>query len=115
MSFKGSDIDRIVVFANGKQVRSVKFGKMGKDEVRTMRFNGDAYGVWSFVAYDKYGARPFTKSYSFYPRVRTFRRAPNGSYLIGFLPGSARNSLDRFFYVGGSSRAKNPDAVVSKF
>jgi hypothetical protein len=115
MAFKGGDIDRVVVYANGKQVRTVKFGKRGSDGVRTVRFNGDAYGVWSFVAYDKYGARPFTKSYSFYPRARTFQRSPNGTYLIGFLPGSARNSLDRFFYVGGSGRATNRDPVVSKF
>jgi hypothetical protein len=115
MSFKGSDIDRVVVFANGKQVRVMRFGKTGMDDTRTHRFNGDAYGVWSFVAYDKYGARPYVKSYSFYPRVRNFRQAPNGTYQIGFLPGSGRNSLDRFFYVGGSGRPNSRDPVVSKF
>jgi hypothetical protein len=115
MSFKGSDVDRIVVFANGKQVRVVRFGKVGADDSRTVRFNGDAYGVWSFVAYDRYGARPYTKSYSFYPRVMNFRQTPNGTYQIAFLPGSARNSLDRFFYAGGSGRPVSRDAVVSKF
>lgn len=115
MSFKGADVDRVVVFANGKQVRVVRFGKMGADDARTMRFNGDAYGVWSFVAYDKYGARPFTKSYSFYPRVRNFRQLSNGTYQIAFLPGSARNSLDRFFYAGGSGRPVSHDAAFSKF
>ncbi len=114
-SVQGTDIDKIVAYANGKIVRTMKLGRLPSGENRTFRFNGDAYGVWTFAAYDRYGVRPFVKSYSFYPRARVFSQSPDGTYQIGFMPGSAPNSLDRFFYVGGSSRPGVRDPMVSRF
>lgn len=116
VSISGSDIERVEVFANGRQVRVMKFpGRGGANEIKKVRVNGDAYGVWSFVAYDRYGGRPYTKSYSFYPRIKTFQQGQDGTYRIAFVPGSARNSLDRFFYAGGSGRRRASDPSISHF
>jgi hypothetical protein len=114
---KGTDIDRIVVYANGKQVRDMRMAQASFSDVRTVTVGGDAYGVWSFVVYDKYGTRPYTKSYSFYPRVRAFSQAPDGTYQIAFMQGSARNSLDRYFFAGASSRPSmtSRDPFIARF
>jgi hypothetical protein len=84
-------------------------------EPRSVRVTGDASGVLTVVAYDSFGARPYSKSYSFYPKVSVFRQERDGSFQIGFLPGSARNSLDRFFLVGASSRRRPSDSTISTF
>jgi len=117
LSVKGSDIDRIVVYANGKQVRDMRIAPASFSDVRTVNVGGDAYGVWSFVVHDKYGTRPYTKSYSFYPRVRAFSQAPDGTYQIAFMQGSARNSLDRYFFAGASSRPSmaSRDPFIARF
>jgi hypothetical protein len=117
LSVKGTDIDRIVVYANGKQVRDMRMAQASFSDVRTVTVGGDAYGVWSFVVYDKYGTRPYTKSYSFYPRVRAFSQAPDGTYQIAFMQGSARNSLDRYFFAGASSRPSmtSRDPFIARF
>jgi len=117
LAVKGTDIDRIVVYVNGKQVRDMRMAQGGVSDVRTVSVAGDAYGVWSFVVYDKYGTRPYTKSYSFYPRIRAFSQAPDGTYQIGFMQGSPRNSLDRYFFAGASSRPSmtSRDPFIARF
>jgi hypothetical protein len=71
--------------------------------------------VWTFVAYDRFGARPYWKSYSFYPKVRRFRQGRSGEYVIAFKPNSAPNSLDRFFLVGSSALRQSGDSMISTF
>lgn len=117
LSIKGSDIDHIVVYANGRQVQSVRPSPAAFADVRSIRVAGDAYGVWSFVVYDKYGTRPYTKSYSFYPRVRAFSQSADGTYQIAFMQGSARNSLDRYFFAGASTRPSmtSRDPFIARF
>ncbi len=117
LSVKGSDIDHIVVYANGRQVQDLRPSLATSSDVRSLRVGGDAYGVWSFVVHDKYGTRPYTKSYSFYPRVRAFSQAADGTYQIAFLQGSARNSLDRYFFAGASSRPSmtSRDPFIARF
>jgi hypothetical protein len=111
----GSDVDRVVVYANGKVVRSARMTKARSRESRSIRIQGESQGVVTVVVHDLYGSRPFSKSYSFYPRASVFRQDDRGAYQIGFLPGSARNSLDKFFLVGGSGRPTNRDPVISRF
>lgn len=117
LSVKGTDIERIVVYSNGRQVRDMRMAPASFSDVRTLNISGDAYGVWSFVVHDKYGTRPYTKSYSFYPRVRAFSQAPDGTYQIAFMQGSARNSLDRYFFAGASSRPSmtSRDPLIARF
>jgi hypothetical protein len=115
LSVRGTDISRLVVYSNGKVVRSVNNLRRGQNQQRPLRFNGDAYGVWTVVAHDSFGAKPFSKSYSFYPRASVFRQSRNGEYEIGFLPGSARNSLDKFFFIGESGRGSARDGMISRF
>jgi hypothetical protein len=111
----GSDVDRVVVYSNGKILRSVRMTKARSREPRSIRIQGEGPGVVTVVTHDMYGGRPFSKSYSFYPKASVFRQNERGVYQIGFLPGSARNSLDRFFFVGGSGRPTNRDPVISQF
>lgn len=114
-SVVGSDIQKVVAYSNGKMIRSMKLGRAQIGEPRTVRIQGDASGVWTLVAYDSFGARPYSKSYSFYPKASVFRKGRDGSFQIGFLPGSGRNSLDRFFLVGASTRRQPSDSIISTF
>jgi hypothetical protein len=111
----GSDVERVVIYSNGRVLRSMRMPKGRASEPRPIRIQGEAQGVITVVAHDAYGARPFSKSYAFYPRVRVFEQNERGEYQIGFRPGSARNSLDKFFLVGGSGRPTVRDPVISKF
>lgn len=111
----GSDVQKIVAYSNGKLVRSMKLTKPQLGEQRSVKIQGDATGVWTFVAYDSFGARPYSKSYSFYPKATIFRQERDGTFQIGFLPGSGRNSLDRFFLVGASGRRRSSDSSISTF
>lgn len=115
LSFRGTDIERVMVYANGRKVSEMPGPRSAADNQRSIRVNGDAHGVWTFVAYDRFGARPYWKSYSFYPKVRRFRQARDGQYMIGFKQNSAPNSLDRFFLVGSSALRQNTDSMVSTF
>jgi hypothetical protein len=111
----GTDIERVVVYSNGRILRTVRISKARSREPRSIRIQGASQGVISVVVHDLYGGRPFSKSYSFYPKATVFRQDDQGVYQIGFLPGSARNSLDKFFFVGGSGRPTNRDPVISQF
>lgn len=115
LGFQGSDIEKIVVFANGRKISQAAGPRSSDDDHRSIRVSGDAHGVWTFVAYDRFGGRPYWKSYSFYPRVTRFRQNRNGEYMVAFRPNSAPNSLDRFFLVGSSVLSQNSDSMVSKF
>jgi hypothetical protein len=114
-SVLGTDVQKVAVYSNGKMVRTYQINRPVLGEPRTVKITGDASGVLTVVAYDSFGARPYSKSYSFYPKVSVFRQERDGSFQIGFLPGSARNSLDRFFLVGASSRKRSSDSVISTF
>jgi hypothetical protein len=114
-SVVGSDIQKVVAYADGKVARSVKFSRAQSGDSRVFKINGDAAGVWTVVAYDSFGARPYSKSYSFYPKARVFQQQRDGSFRIAFLPGSGRNSLDRFFLVGVTARHRPSDSVISTF
>ena len=114
-SVLGTDVQKIVAYSNGKMVRSIKMTRAQLGEQRSVKIKGDATGVWTLVAYDSFGARPYSKSYSFYPKVSVFRQERDGTFQIGFLPGSARNSLDRFFLVGASGRRRASDSTLSTF
>jgi hypothetical protein len=111
----GSDVDRLMVYSNGRLVRTIRIPQSRASGPRPVRIQGNAYESLMVVAQDAFGARPFAKNYAFYPRVQVFRQSLNGTYEIGFLPGSARNSLDRFFFVGGTGRAQNRDPLISTF
>lgn len=118
VNVRTSDISKLDVYSNGKLVRSHPIRLAPGNQPRRIRLSGDAYGVWTIIAHDRYGEQPVSKSYSFYPRVTIFPRDDAGSYQIGFLPGSAAHSLDRFFLVGSSvsKRAIRPDdPMVSIF
>lgn len=115
LGFQGTDIEKIVVFANGRKVSEMAGPRNPGENHRGLRVGGDAHGVWTFVAYDRFGGRPYWKSYSFYPRVLRFRQNRNGEYVIGFKPNSAPNSLDRFFLVGSSRLRQNSDSMISTF
>ena len=104
IAIKGTDVETVTVFHHGQPIREVKLGRPDAQGYRIFRINGDAQGPWAFQAHDKFGAQPMMKVYSFYPRVRRFRRLEDGSYDIGFLPRSARNSLDKYFAVAISSQ-----------
>lgn len=116
MSVFSSDVQKVVVFANGKMINSYNLAYGSPGEPRSVRIDGEASGVWTFVAYDTFGARPYSKSYSFYPKASVFRQDSEGKFQIAFLPGSARNSLDRFFLVGTSARKQlQSDASFTMF
>jgi hypothetical protein len=115
LGFKGTDVEKVMVYANGRKITEAQGPRNADDINRAVRVGGDAHGVWTFVAYDRFGARPFWKSYSFYPRVRRFRQNRNGEYMIGFKPNSAPNSLDRFFLVGSSVLRQSGDSMISTF
>lgn len=104
LAIKGTDVETVTVFHHGQPIREVKLGRPDAQGYRVFRINGDAQGQWAFQAHDKFGAQPMMKVYSFYPRVRRFRRLDDGTYDIGFLPRSARNSLDKYFAVAISSQ-----------
>jgi hypothetical protein len=115
LSFRGTDIEKVMVYANGRKISEMPGPRSASDNRRSIRVNGDAHGVWTFVAYDRFGARPYWKSYSFYPKVRRFRQGRTGEYMIAFKQNSAPNSLDRFFLVGSSALRQNTDSMVSTF
>jgi hypothetical protein len=104
IAVKGTDVEAVTVFHHGQPIREVKLGRPDGQGYRMFKINGDAQGQWAFQAHDKFGAQPMMKVYSFYPRVRRFRRLEDGSYDIGFLPRSARNSLDKYFAVAISAQ-----------
>lgn len=115
LSFRGTDIERVMVYANGRKISEMGGPRNPSDNRRSIRVHGDAHGVWTFVAYDRFGARPYWKSYSFYPKVRRFRQSRDGQYMIGFKPNSAPNSLDRYFLVGSSALRQSGDSMISTF
>lgn len=118
VSILTSDISKLDIYSNGKLVRSYPVNLSPGGQPRIIRLIGDAYGVWTIIAHDRYGEQPVSKSYSFYPRVTVFPQDSAGNYQIGFLPGSAANSLDRFFLIGSSvsKRAiRSEDPMVSIF
>ena len=115
LAFRGTDIEKVMVYANGRKISEMAGPRTASDNRRSVRVSGDAHGVWTFVAYDRFGARPYWKSYSFYPKVRRFRQSRDGQFMIGFKPNSAPNSLDRFFLVGSSALRQNTDSMVSTF
>ncbi len=111
-----SDVSTIRVMNNGQIVRDIKLGRPDSNGDRFVRVAGDATGVWSFIAFDKYGARPYSKSYAFYPRVQGFPQGLGGVYDIAFEPGSARNSLDKFFLIGSSGGGRRTsDPMIAQF
>ena len=115
LSFRGTDIEKVMVYANGRKISEMPGPRSASDNQRSIRVSGDAHGVWTFVAYDRFGARPYWKSYSFYPKVRRFRQGRNGEYMVSFKPNSAPNSLDRFCLVGSSALRQKMDSMVSTF
>jgi hypothetical protein len=114
-SVYGSDVEQMAIYSNGRLLKTVKVGNSVGNRERTVSFSGDARGVVTVIAHDAYGASPYSKNYVFSPRVKVFRRDNNGVYKIGFLPGSAQDSLDRFFYVGGTKRVSTSDAMIAQF
>jgi hypothetical protein len=117
VAVQGSDVQSISVYQAGKVMRDVKPPRADASGFRVFKVRGDATGVWSFVINDKYGAPAYRKSYAFYPRVYNFRQKRDGTFDVAFAPGSASNSLDRFFFVGagGGSLGSSSDSVMSKF
>jgi hypothetical protein len=116
ITVRGTDVEKIELFNNGKKISETGGARVGSDGLKAVRMRGDANGVWTIVAYDKFGARPYWKSYAFYPKARRFRQEYNGEYLIGFSKNSAPNSLDRFFMVGSSKlRQHSSDSTISMF
>ena len=111
-----SDVSMVRVMNNGQIVREFKLGRADANGDRFVRVSGDASGVWTLLAFDKYGARPYSKSYAFYPRVQAFPQNQTGLYEIAFEPGSARNSLDKFFFIGSSGGGrKTSDPMIAQF
>ena len=115
LSVASSDVEKIVAYSNGKPVKTYTLRRSKRGEPRMVHVSGDASGVWTFVARDSFGARPYSKSYSFYPKASVFKQNRDGSFQIGFLPGSGRNSLDRFFLVGATKRDQPSDSMISTF
>jgi hypothetical protein len=116
LGVKGSDVQKVVVYAGSVKMGEYTPARPDGEGFSSIRVQGDGLQMWTFVAYDKYGARPFTKSYSFMPRARRFGTKSDGSYKIAFRPGSSRYSLDKFFYAGGTRFANTSgDPAVSVF
>jgi hypothetical protein len=113
MAVRGSDVESVTIFYAGQPLREVRLGRADAQGFKMFRFNGSADGLWGVQAHDKFGSGPVTKVYSFYPRVRRFRRLDDGSYDIAFSPRSAKNSLDRYFAVALSSRQANQSSDPS--
>lgn len=115
LAFKGSDIERVVVFLNGRKVSQSRGGSGAKNDDQIVKVRGDAQGVYTFVAYDRFGGQPYWKSYSFYPRVIGFPQNGKGEFMISFSPKSAPNSLDRFFLIGTSALRQQLDPMIGVF
>jgi hypothetical protein len=115
IAVKGSDVDQIGFAIGGQHQRDIRLSRPGRDGYRSFKVNGDGFGLWSFVAYDKYGARPFTKNYAFFPRVQRFSQAQDGTFAIAFTPTSAKNSLDRFFAVSQTVAQGSRDPAIGTF
>jgi hypothetical protein len=116
LGVKGSDVQKVQVYAGSVKVGEYPLGRPDGEGFSSVRVQGDGLQMWTFVAYDKYGARPFTKSYSFMPRARRFGTNSDGTYNIAFRPGSSKYSLDKFFYAGGTRFANTSgDPAVSVF
>jgi hypothetical protein len=116
LGVRGSDVQKVAVYAGSVKIAEYRLGQRDGEGFSSVRLNGDGLQMWTVVAYDKYGARPFAKSYSFMPRARRFATKADGTYDIAFRPGSARYSLDRFFYAGGNrSGNSSGDPAVSVF
>jgi hypothetical protein len=110
-----SDVERVAVYSNGRLIKTFRLSGSSNRRERSFRIGGNPSGVTTLIAYDSFGAKPFSKNYAFYPRVQAFRQDARGVYQIGFLPGSAEDSLDRYFFVGGTSRARTSDPMISQF
>jgi len=116
LGVRGSDVQKVALYAGSVKVGEYRPGAKDGEGFSSVRLNGDGLQMWTVVAYDKYGARPYAKSYSFLPRARRFGTKADGTYNIAFRPGSARYSLDRFFYAGGNrSGSSSGDPAVSVF
>lgn len=117
VAVKGSDIQSVSILSGGRTVREVKPPRADAAGYRVIKVSGDATGVWSFVVNDKYGGNAYRKSYAFYPRVYRFRQKKDGTFDVGFRPGSAPNSLDRYFYLGsaGGSLPTSEGPGLSRF
>lgn len=116
LGVRGSDVQKVALYAGSVKVGEYRLGAKDGEGFSSVRLNGDGLQMWTVVAYDKYGARPYAKSYSFMPRARRFGTKADGTYNIAFRPGSARYSLDRFFYAGGNrSGSSSGDPAVSVF
>jgi hypothetical protein len=117
IAVKGSDVQSVSVLSGGRTLREVRPPRADAAGYRVIKVSGDATGVWSFVVNDKYGANSYRKSYAFYPRVYRFRQKKDGTFDVGFRPGSAPNSLDRYFYLGsaGGSMPTSDGPGLSRF
>ncbi len=117
VAVKGSDIQSVSILSGGRTVREVKPPRADAAGYRVIKVSGDATGVWSFVVNDKYGGNAYRKSYAFYPRVYRFRQKKDGTFDVGFRPGSAANSLDRYFYLSsaGGSLPTSEGPGLSRF
>jgi hypothetical protein len=116
MDVRGTDVEKIVVYNNGKKITETRGANVSGDGVKVVRMRGDANGVWTVVAQDKFGSSTYWRSYSFYPKVRRFRQKDNGEYVVAFRRESAPNSLDRYFLVGSSKlRQPSSEATMSMF
>lgn len=117
VAVKGSDIDTVSIISGGRTLREVRPPRAGAGGYRIIKVGGDATGIWSFVVNDKYGARSYRKSYAFYPRIYRFRQKKDGTYEVAFRPGSAPNSLDRYFFAGsgGGSLPSSDGPELSRF
>lgn len=111
---KGSDVEKIVVYVSGLRKQEFTLGAPDSEGYRTFNVNGTGQGVWTFVAYDKFGARPFRKMYMFLPQARRFSQAQDGTYQIAFRTTPSMSSLDRYFAIG-SSRTQLRDAGIGVF
>jgi hypothetical protein len=117
VAVRGSDIQSVSILSGGRTVREVRPPRPDAAGYRVIKISGDATGVWSFVVNDKYGGSSYRKSYAFYPRVYRFRQKKDGTFEVGFRPGSAPNSLDRYFYLSsaGGSLPTSDGPGLSRF
>ena len=91
----GDDVRSVQLFYNGNYLKTIKIkksGELGQRGFLTKRMNGR--GVYTFRAFDRAG-QIWEKSYSFYPRAKSFSWK-NGRFLIPDAEiGDTR--IDRFF------------------